>query len=530
MPIVFAENFANDRLPTGMTATASLEARYPGSRVYGLNNFPGFPMRTSTNLTGDLYGPTTLGLPIEVFTGNRIETVLELSSYGSGGSENAAIYWSLCGITVSYAAPNILINGSIVLTGTEFLTVEQLHIIVEKSGDVWTQYVYTDTGVKHKSLIAAPAFSTEIAVGGSTSTNLRMTGAPNVIQSVVVAYDTPVGTRLGNINFQELGLIASNTGDFEFSDTGFIEDVDKTEGITEDPYVQSSGTSDAITYTAQDVPDGAYTTFYIAGRSENPVQYVDVEVAGGAIETYRLHNQQALQALKASGAEFQLRTPEIPVISQIDMRDLALGPFYKGSIRDKIRSNSWGSVSTVSTDITVISEAYVYGKVLQMRSNVGQLYLKRNNIPGFGSRPFSIEWYQMLSGSLPNPGVYFTTATVAQPTGFGTAIQPNSPANSRLYNASTATTMTASMPAASLGYYALTFNGSTLRLYANGVSIATIASVPVTTSMDLIFGGAGIVTATRPIIVVGSIRVIDGVNIFEGMTSIPVPTEPWANP
>src|SRR5690606_19876153 len=104
--------------------------------------------------------------------------------------------------------------------------------------------------------------------------------------------------------------------------------------------------------------------------------------------------------------------------------------------------------------------------------------------------------------------------------------------NSRLYNASTANTIATSMPPSSLVYYVLTFNGAALRLYAIGVCIATISNVPIDIGMDIVFGGVGIGTATARfnIAVIGSIRVIDGVNIFAGMSSIPVPTEPWAIP
>ncbi len=537
MPIVFATNFAADRNESGFLDYQSVLDRYPGSIPWSNSpaaNNSGWYMGSRTISSAS--GPNVLRLPIPEFNGNRIEIILGLAG-GALPSANWNGTWNIFGITFQYIGGTINMAG--VPTVSDLSTANVIHLICELDVDTdrWYLSLFTDDGVKVQSRIVKPEFSSEIV---STYSQAQQFPGPiqRFLDYVVVAYDTPPGTRITNVNFQDLAVSATETGSFQFSDQGFDADVDKNTGTVADPHVYSSIDGDSISYVAQSVPAGSLVTVHTAGQTESSVQYLDVQTSE-ELKTYRLLGQRALPSVVGGSVDMTLRTPTLPIVSQLDFNNVPLGSLYSLGGIDRIANNQWQINPHAAYSRPSVEEGGPFSpgeKCLRLNNSSGFLSLPVEQVPGLGPRPFTVEIWARRADSEADATLValFGKNGGSNDTASDFGIRSSA---TDLYITIRGSSSPVQLPTrwvpGTWGLFGMTHDGTgRISVYFNGqyvgVRVTTLANL--ISTYPLLFGSwttstSGVSTVTQ----FSYFRVIDGVDLYEEQ-SYTVPTEPWPNP
>lgn len=219
MTIVFAENFQND-------TPATYGKRYQGS-TYNLQGATSVANAWPLASTGWLQ----TSIPLLTSTNTRFEALLTFQDSNQVG---VAVDFSILGLAFKGALNALTINGA---PCPSLKTTTKLNIIIErKSGLLQLIVVADDVVVITPTIIE---WTPDSSIGGTTVTAGFQANLPNFMTSLVIAYDTPVGTRLNSSTFTDLPLTVTAPGDWAFSDVGYIEDTNKTNPTLVDPNINT---------------------------------------------------------------------------------------------------------------------------------------------------------------------------------------------------------------------------------------------------------------------------------------------------
>lgn len=487
MPIVLAENFTNENL-------TSFANRYPGSFIIDNQDASSFPMSGASHWITDV---PTEGI-------NRLELVMEVD----GPVFGQLIYSeSLLGIYIGFLSGNLYINNLPHPVETNLLEANRLHFIFEKAEDEsWTAFVFSDNGLEEKLYVGMlPAFTNIIR---NANANAISWGFKTNLKSLVVAHNTPVGTRLSNIQFTEALLTADNQGTWEYSSVGFVEDTDKADPSVATPFIETSADEGKLTFTTEQFD---IVNWYVAGSSLSDKQaLLDYNQESSGL----IANQKPGIKTTGPSLELSVRNPTNRIIVQADTS--LLSTRYKVPIDDYCESEY---TYDPATDLNL-----QYGGFGAYAGSVKNFQLL--HLSGLGLRPFTIECAL---------GVNYSNSTQVATIGlrFG-----SSPSNGSLIQWSRATNGTVSV----------NINGAVAGSQtASGVIRVTMVYIPTNGNTGTTYGfvnGNRVEAITRPATIfdylriykdtnsigaVGNIRITEGA-IYPNALTCPVPTLPYPKP
>lgn len=270
MNIVFAENFQND-IPE------SLELRYPGTVCPSISGAPPntFPLRNRL---------AHIQTGVVPFTDDvtRFEVRFDFPEQPEGtGSENATLH--IFGIELEVLANNggIRIGDTVI---PPFPNARSMNLVVEReeSEDKATILVDDDVVLNPTSI---GEWVPSSWVGVSIKSGAAISAAfPYYMSSIVVATNTPEGTRLGTPSRVLRTLSVTDAGEWQFSGEGYVEDVDKADPTQRESTVYSS-TLSTITYQVSGDIENKHINLYVGGFTEHSSHALKVgDIVYGAAE------------------------------------------------------------------------------------------------------------------------------------------------------------------------------------------------------------------------------------------------------
>lgn len=276
MPIVFFENFEQD-------TSASILQRYPGSRrfLHGPDRV-GFPIQRQLANTAVQYDGILEFDGVQVVP-SRLELLLHFDDNGdiTGVSASAGILVFYNNLRIFGISSNAIRFDHSPFSGTNWFkditlpypakNIRAIQAVVDYVGRTLT--VLIDGAVYlNKSPVESWVFTP------NTNNNLFIdTGAnaiqnqyfPNFLKSIVIGVDLPVGQMLdpSSVQFSTSELELGAQTNVEFSDQGYVEDVDKADPTVIAPSVWSEDEGH-ITYNVVPQSNTLAQRVYSAGRSE----------------------------------------------------------------------------------------------------------------------------------------------------------------------------------------------------------------------------------------------------------------------
>ncbi len=256
MAIVFAENFQND-------TPATYGKRYQGS-TYNLNGAASVANAWPLSTTGWFQ----TNIPLFSTTNTRFEALLTFQDSNQVG---AAVDFSIFGLEFKGALNALTINGA---PCPSLKTKTKLNLIVERKSGLLQLIVVADDVV-----VVTPTIIDWVPnsfIGGlSPQVGGFQANLPNFMTSLVVAYDTAVGTRLNSSTFADLPITVTSPGDWTFSDVGYVEDTNKSDPTVIDPNI--STTTDSTISLEVTTGTSEYTNLYVNKQSDLATQGLSVE-------------------------------------------------------------------------------------------------------------------------------------------------------------------------------------------------------------------------------------------------------------
>lgn len=283
MSIVFFENFEQDTRET-------LPLRYPGSRQTILGtDIGGFPLiRASTN-TSTANDALLAGLPTVSPDTKKLDVVMTFDDNGdtSGISPNSrlciygTIFIGATNDTTFAVYPSASGAALYTITVPSVKAIEVVQVIADIQNQTITVIIDSEPYLSQEPAAITLGTANEIRV--SATGTARQPLLPNFIKSIVVATDLPAGQMIDpkTIQFFKSELTATEVSTWQYSDSGYSEDVDKADPLVTEPSVYTE-TEGEITYTASEVPDTLATSVYAAGRSDLK-RYVQLGGSGGPV-------------------------------------------------------------------------------------------------------------------------------------------------------------------------------------------------------------------------------------------------------
>ncbi len=254
MTVVFTENFEQD-------TPESIVQRYPGSVRYtfadDINN--AFPLAASYLQTGTVpFGPDN----------NRLEIRMEL--IGTAPATSAAITMNLFGIQL-----DMLANRGGITVGSATIPslheVNVLNLIVDRVEGGGPQVMVAD-GQTILTPTLIPIVSNSW-IGSNHSSVVRMSNIRPYMKNIVVAVDTSPGTYLTAPQFIQRSVSIVDVGTWNYTDVGFVEDLDKADPTEQQPNVNDEGNS-TIVYEV--VGATGPTRIYAGGYTHDPQRSIEL--------------------------------------------------------------------------------------------------------------------------------------------------------------------------------------------------------------------------------------------------------------
>ena len=276
----------------------------------------------------------------------------------------------------------LTVNGVPCVSTNPLSTATYLHIVAEKDdAGQWQAYVFSDCGIKSKINIGIVEWTSQILSTG----NWRL---PADLSLIVVADDTPTGTMLSAVEIEEAVLSASNSGSWEYSDQGYVEDTDKEDFSVLDPHLSSPSDEGEIEFTTADEYD--YTQWTVAGRGNSATENNLLQLNDTSFRTV-----DSVKARGVSGESLVLsvRSNEGRVIAQPDFSRLRPSAVQSASliIDDYAETGSYGygtlQNAVLKYEPTAVNPS---GILLLQASTAGQglVFVPPSD---FGLLPFCIE-------------------------------------------------------------------------------------------------------------------------------------------
>ncbi len=487
MPIVLAENFQNNN-------TDSILTKYPGSYKSSAYTVP-------TQWVVD--GASKLmfeKVPTSGFS--KIEFYLTFT--GAAGASTTGVI-NLFGVTLQTpSATQLAVNGNTLTAASTFAAITYLHLVFVNDGSgYWTGYAYADNGLQ------------DTFVGGIINWTNSLVGAttilPSRLTSILVATDTPAGTRLKDITWTNAALTATNAGTWEFTDQGFVEDTNKSDPSVLDPNIKSATDSGVITFTA---PAFDAVQWHVSGRTDNMDETIlQLDSTEGVSDSYRLLDGVKSRSQISADLKLSVRPPTTKVIAQPDFSRMDNKAV---AIVDDYSVNPWTySPSAVLTPVT----PQLFGGNPNVWGPAGADFTIMSLPADFGLRPLTFE-------------VHLTAAAVGRSGGyFGLYTGGNWLAGAGPLSVSGGTSRVGSilgpgLSIAAYAYFAVVYIPTSGKSgycygYLNGTRVGTTAALAIDSTLRIISSYAGGYMT--------NLRITEDV-LYPETTSIPVPTAPWPKP
>ncbi len=258
MTIIFAENFQQDVGTTIMN-------RYPGTtRVAGSPDVPNaFPVNSQSILQ---FGTTPFGP-----SNDRFEVRLEFVEGDVQSSGHTGYH--IFGLELTTYANAIDVDGYRFDTPG---TIESMNWIVERRDTRFRLIVLiNDVVVLNPSILSG--WTPTSWIGALWNSNLNwIRGLPQHLSGIAVAVDTPPKTYLGQVEWIKRQLSVVSSGDWVYSDQGYVQDTDKSDPTVEQPFIENEELS-AIEFELADEVEGAdVTNLYVNVVTDLPEIVLDV--------------------------------------------------------------------------------------------------------------------------------------------------------------------------------------------------------------------------------------------------------------
>lgn len=258
MPIIFAENFEHDTSNT-------IARRYPGS-VYATQSgttvvSPAFPLDNGArlNFPSNPFGPSN----------NRFEVMLKTAGSQAG---TVGLTFNLFGIPIVSGTTNVTVAG---VSAPAFSTASTINIVLDRTAQGFSLIVLADGAAIIKPT-AVQWTSVNNWIGGTSATASRYAGMPNWITGICVAVDTPVGTRLNNVQWRKRELTVAQVNGWEYTDVGYVEDLDKDDPSIGLPAIRSYTEGSSIEFDLDSTSD-EISMLYGAAYSEESGQAIEID-------------------------------------------------------------------------------------------------------------------------------------------------------------------------------------------------------------------------------------------------------------
>src|SRR5690606_14310107 len=182
-----------------------------------------------------------------------------------------SVDFSIFGLEFKGALNALTINGA---PCPSLKTKTKLNLIVERKSGLLQLIVVADDVV-----VVTPTIIDWVPnsfIGGLAPTvSGFQANLPNFMTSLVVAYDTEVGTRLNSSTFADLPITVTSPGDWTFSDVGYVEDTNKSDPTVIDPNI--STTTDSTISLEVTTGTSEYTNLYVNRQSDSALQGLSVD-------------------------------------------------------------------------------------------------------------------------------------------------------------------------------------------------------------------------------------------------------------
>lgn len=302
--IKYAENFQYD------TPTSILQ-RYPGTQrgIPTIDEPNSFPLTRSSRLV----------FPNTPFVGNtnRIEIVLQLSNTNPIEGNNDSFY--IFGLELKYSSNKLYLHGNQIPIMAGSYEELKLHIIIERinGGNLQIIILYNDEVVVTPTILLLDWIPTNFIGGLSyfepTVVQYRLNGFMSWLNSVIVAVDTPTGTRINQVNYEQRALLMSHVSGFNYTNTGYNEDIDKNDPALLTPNI-NAGIPATIVYDMEPVANAEFTNIY-ASTSSSLAQ--DSIIINGS-QQVTSEGQRAVQVHSTTDTSVRVHTEEQPGTSNDD--------------------------------------------------------------------------------------------------------------------------------------------------------------------------------------------------------------------
>lgn len=290
MSIVLIEDFRND-------TAQSILTKYPGSaRGSDFSYADGWPLGLSRVFKTSI--PTT-GF-------DRVEILLEFDPLSTPGISTTSAL-SIFGLTLqTLTGTKSLLNGVEINSAQDSSGLSRLQLIAERGDYQWAVYVLSDTGMREKFWLTSITWTNSINC-------VELPILPSKITRIVVAHDEAAGSVFDTVTLEDASIQATNSGNWVYTDQGFVQDTDKSDPSVEDPYIWSPPDSGVITFSPVDETYDA-VAYTIAGRGG--VDSTGQAILGVGSDSFGMSNFTKSRLLVDQDLSLKLHQPAFEVIAQ----------------------------------------------------------------------------------------------------------------------------------------------------------------------------------------------------------------------